>query len=109
MQDLRCYGERPPTKVASYARPRSSGSRILAQLPRDPLETSRRNLGSARELPTQPRDVYMEVLDASEPTGSGTAEPKVEEKTDDEEARGLRHTVAAKDLSVRTLKVLGIF
>ena len=28
----------------------------------------------------------MEVLDASEPTGSGTAEPKVEEKTDDEEA-----------------------
>ena len=51
----------------------------------------------------------MEVLDASEPTGSGTAEPKVEEKTDDEEARGLRHTVAAKDLSVRTLKILGIF
>ena len=92
MQDLRCYGERPPTKVASYARPRSSGSRILAQLPRDPLETSRRNLGSARELPTQPRDVYMEVLDASEPTGSGTAEPKVEEKTEDEEARGLQRT-----------------
>ena len=30
----------------------------------------------------------MEVLDASEPTGSGTAEPKVEEKTEDEEARG---------------------
>ena len=50
----------------------------------------------------------MEVPDASEPTGSGTAEPKVE-KTDDEVARGLRHTVAAKDLSVRTLKVLGIF
>ena len=52
----------------------------------------------------------MEVLDASEPTGSGTAEPKVEEKTEDEEARGgLRHTVAAKDLSVRILKVLGIY
>ena len=51
----------------------------------------------------------MEVPDASEPTGSGTAEPKVEEKTDDEEARGPRHTVAAKDLSVRTLKVFGIF
>ena len=30
----------------------------------------------------------MEVLDASEPTGSGTAEQKVEEKTEDEEARG---------------------
>merc|ERR1719171_1214427 len=30
------------------------------------------------------------VLDASEPTGSGTAEPKVEEKTDDEEVRSQR-------------------
>ena len=99
----------PSSNVASSGRARRSGSRILAQLPRDPFGTSRRNRGSARELPTQPRDVCMEVPDASEPTGSGTAEPKVEEKTDDEEARGLRHTVAAKDLSVRTLKVLGIF
>ena len=44
----------------------------------------------------------MKVPGPPEPTESRTAEPKVEEKTDDEEARGLRHTVAAKDLSVRT-------
>ena len=55
------------------------------------------------------RTASTKLPEASEPTESGTAEPKVEEKTDDEEARGLRHTVAAKDLSVRTLKVLGIF